>query len=434
MKTHYFRGNLVSFSQESSSLHPQLKLLKDGVLCIQDGKIRSLEPYRSETHAALPITDLRDKFLMSGLIDTHVHFPQITMMGSYGERLLEWLEKYTYPSELKFQNSTYSAELAEFFLDELLRNGTTTASVFGTTHSHSIDHLFASAEKRGMRILGGKVLMNRYAPEALLDGPDLGEGPTRTLIEKWHRKPGTRIEYALTPRFAPTSTPEQLSLAGRLLKDYPSVRLQTHLSENISELEWVRNLYPGSQNYFEVYEHYGLTGPRSVLGHGIHLSATEWERISETRTRISFCPSSNLFLGSGLFQYETALQHGVSVGLGSDVGAGTSLSLVKTLGDAYKVLQLQGYSLSIDHALYLATLGGARALGIDQFVGNLAPGLEADFIVLDPEATPSLARRTQASSDLREKLFAMMILGDERMIRDTYVLGESSAQYSAPFV
>lgn len=370
----------------------------------------------------LSVTQVENGLLIPGLIDTHVHYPQTDMIASYGEQLLDWLERYTFPEETQFADANHAGDVAERFLNELLRNGTTTALVFGTVHKTSVEVFFEAAAKRRLRMICGKVLMDRNAPDTLLDTPESAYSDSKALIERWHGQ--DRLHYAVTPRFAPTSTDEQLAVAGRLLAEYEGLYLHTHLAENHKECEWVQSLFPESQDYLDVYDRHHLLSERSVFAHGIHLSDDAHQRLHHSGSAIAFCPSSNLFLGSGLFPLSSACQHGVNVGLGTDVGAGTSFSLLSTMGDAYKTQQLQGQSLHPMKAFYLATLGGAKALRLEDKIGNLAIGSEADFVILDYQATPLLKQRLPRCQSIEEILFTLMILGDDRVIKATIVAGE----------
>ena len=371
-----------------------------------------------------PIEDFSGKLICPGFIDTHIHYPQTEMIASYSENLLEWLESYTYLTERRFSDLNYASGIAEFFLDELLRCGTTTAQVFGTVHPESVHAFFTAAQKRNLRMISGKVMMDRNAPVELTDSPESSYVESKSLIESWHDK--GRLRYAVTPRFAITSTPEQLNLAGLLLKEYPGVYLQTHLSENRSEVDSIRELFPGAKNYLDVYDQYGLLGQRSVFAHCIHLDNEEWSRLNTSGSAIAHCPNSNLFLGSGLFSMKTAVEHGVRVGIGSDIGGGCEFSILRTLADGYKVARLRGEDISPLQAFYLATLGGVRALDLEDRIGNFLTGKEADFLILDRGATPIIKHRLDMSKNLNEQLFAMMMLGDDRLVKETWIMGEKS--------
>ncbi|MCC6076657.1 guanine deaminase [Pseudomonas sp. GCM10022188] len=398
----------------------------DGLLVVENGKVARIgnaAELLPQLPAGVAVSEYPDALIVPGFVDTHIHFPQVGVIASYGAQLLDWLQTYTFPAEARFADPTHAREQAAFFLGELLRNGTTTALVFCTVHPQSVDAFFTEAERRGLRMIAGKVLMDRNAPEELTDSAASGYDESKTLIERWHGK--GRLHYAVTPRFAATSTPEQLDLAARLLREYPGLYLHTHLAENLAEIEWVRELFPARSGYLDVYDHHGLLGARAVFAHAIHLCDAECRRLGESGSAVAFCPTSNLFLGSGLFDLAKLEGHGVRVGLGSDIGAGTSFSPLATLNEAYKVLQLQGQKLDPFKALYLATLGGARALYLDEHIGNLQPGKDADFVVLDLRATPLLAHRLAQTNSLLETLFALMILGDDRAVRETFAAGVS---------
>jgi len=418
------RGQFLDIPEGADPSALRLRHVKDGLLLVQDGMITWFgdwkEGEKNIPHSC-PVHDLGNRIIVPGFIDTHIHFPQAEIIGSHGAQLLQWLENYAFPAEMRYSDKDHAEKMAVFFVDELLRNGTTTAMVFCTVHPQSVDSLFTAAEKKNMRIIAGKVLMDRHAPDELLDSARSGYDESKALIEKWHKR--GRLLYAVTPRFAPTSTNEQLALAGKLKKEYPDIYLQTHLAENRDEIAWVRQLFPERQNYLDVYHHHGLTGERSVFAHCIHLEDAEWERLQATDSAIAFCPTSNLFLGSGLFNLHRARKKGIKVGLATDVGGGTSLGMLQTANEAYKVMQLQQQNLTAAEMLYLMTLGGAKALCLDHLLGNFQPGKEADFIVLDPEATQLLAMRSKKAQTANELLFALMILGDDRAVAATYVAG-----------
>ena len=398
---------------------------EDGLLVIDNGQVAKVG------HAAdlLPslkgveITEYRDALITPGFIDTHIHYPQTGMIASYGEQLLDWLNTYTFPTEQQFADKAHASDVAGIFLKELLRNGTTTALVFGTVHKQSVDAFFEAAEALNLRMIAGKVLMDRNAPDYLTDTAESGYQESKALIERWHGK--GRLHYAVTPRFAPTSSPEQLTLAGKLLGEYPDLYMHTHLSENRKEIEWVKALFPERKGYLDVYDHYKLIGARSVFAHGVHLCDDECKRLAETGSAVAFCPTSNLFLGSGLFDLNKLEAHGVRVGLGTDVGAGTSFSQLQSLNEAYKIMQLQGKKLDPFKSLYLATLGGANALYLDDKIGNFESGKDADFVVLDYNATPLISYRMQQAKTLDEKLFALTMLGDDRAVKETFAAGQS---------
>jgi guanine deaminase len=398
---------------------------EDGLLVIQDDKIHAigkavdlLQTLPNNT----PIEHYPDAIITPGFIDTHIHYPQTDMIGSYGEQLLTWLNTYTFPEESKFADKVHAREVADRFLKELLRNGTTTALVFGTVHKVSVDAFFEACEVHNLRMICGKVMMDRNAPDYLTDTPETSYLESKQLIDTWHNK--GRLHYAITPRFAPTSSDEQLQLAGKLLSEYDDVYMHTHLSENKDECAWVQDLFPESTNYLDVYDQHKLLSERSVFAHGIHLCDSEYHRLHETGSAISFCPTSNLFIGSGLFKLNKAEEHKVNVGLGTDVGGGTSFSMLQTMNEAYKVIQLQNENLNPIKSLYLSTLGGARALRLEDKIGNLTVGSEADFVILDKKATPLLTSRLALSKGIEETLFVFMTIGDDRAIQATYSAGK----------
>lgn len=422
-----FRGEVLHcLADPQGGRHRAIEYLADGLLVVENGKVAGLgeaEQLLPLLPDGVPVRDFDNALITPGFIDCHLHLPQVLTMGSGGLQLLDWLERYTFPGEARFADVQHAAAQAEFFVRELLRNGVTTAQVFGSVHAHSVDALFRQAQQFNLRMIAGKVLMDRNAPKELRDTAESGISDSRELIERWH---GTgRLHYAITPRFAPTSTPRQLELAGRLLRDYPSLYLHSHLSENQAEIDWVRDLFPQCRDYLDVYEHFGLVGPRSLFAHGVHLQEDECRRLGQSGAALAFCPDANLFLGSGLFNLAQVQQHGIRVGLGSDIGAGTSFSPLRTISQGYKVLQLQGQTLDVLSAFYLATLGGARALWLDGQVGNLQLGKDADFVVLDYRATPLLAQRAACASSLEEKLSVLMMLGDDRCVLETFVAGNS---------
>jgi guanine deaminase len=367
------------------------------------------------------VVDCQDKLIVPGLIDCHVHFSQIDIIASYGERLLDWLDKYAYPAEERFADAHYARSVATDFLDALLQNGTTCAQVFATVHPASAEAIFDAANERNMRLIAGKVLMDRNCPATLRDDPESAYRDSRRLLEKWH---GTgRLAYAITPRFALTSSDAQLAAAGRLAKEFPDAYIHTHLAENLEEVRAIEALFPANRSYLDVYAHFGLVRERSTFAHCLHLDSEDWAQLGKHGASAAFCPTSNLFLGSGLFDLERATEHEVGVGIASDVGGGTSLNLLRTLGEAYKILQLQGQSLPAYRALYLATLGAARALKLDDKIGNFKKGMEADFVVLDTVASPATARRLAHCNAIEECLFALLMLGDERNVSATYLMG-----------
>ena len=420
------RGEIVHFIADPAECGPAAcEHWPDGLLLVEDGYIRRCGP-AAELESGLPSDtrriDCRGKLILPGFVDTHTHYAQTDIIASHGDRLEQWLERYAWPAECRFEYPAHAESVAGFFCEQLLRNGTTTAMVFATVHPSSVDAIFGAAHARQMRLIAGKVLMDRNCPEKLRDTAEGGEAESRALIEKWHGR--DRLAYALTPRFAPTSTPEQMRRAGSLFAEIPGLYLQTHLAEQREESAWAMRLYPEASSYLDIYESFGCLGERSVLAHAIWIDDDDRRRMAVRGAALSFCPSSNLFLGSGLFDLKSAQAFGLRVGLGTDVGAGTGFSILRTLDEAYKVLRLQDQTLTPERGFYLATLGGARALYLDERIGNFAPGREADFIVLDPCATPLLERRMSCAATLRERLFALMMLGDDRCVAASFVMGK----------
>ncbi|QHI27739.1 guanine deaminase [Acinetobacter haemolyticus] len=427
------RGRFLDIQKtvyQATEIADQVRYIEDGVLITEQGKIRwfgTWDAAQDHLPTDVEIQHYPDQLIIPGMIDTHIHFPQTEMVGAYGEQLLSWLNTYTFPTEIQFKDQAYAEEIAKFFVQELLKNGTTTALVFCTVHPESVNALFEAAEQYQMRLIAGKVMMDRHAPEALCDTAESAYDDSKTLIEKWHGQ--GRALYAITPRFAPTSTPEQLEKAGQLKAEYPDVYVHTHLSENKDEIAWVKDLFPAQKGYLDVYHHYGLTGQRSVFAHCVHLEDAEWQCMHETDSAIAFCPTSNLFLGSGLFPLKKTWEQQVKVGLGTDIGAGTSFSLLQTVNEAYKVQQLQGDKLSAFESLYHATLGGAKALDLDDKLGNFNVGKEADFVVLNLQATALQQLRQSRSKSIDDSLFALFTMGDDRNIEATYIYGQKA--YSA---
>jgi guanine deaminase len=399
----------------------------DAIVAMADGHITHFGP-ASRIAPLLPasteIVDYgRDALISAGFVDSHVHYPQTPMIASPGAQLLDWLNRYTFPTELKFADRAFARGVARLFLREGLRNGITTSCVYCTVHPHSVDALFEEAEEIGLRLAAGKVLMDRNAPAGLLDTAQSGYDESQALIRKWHGR--GRLIYAITPRFAGTSTTAQLAAAGALWHEHRDCLMQTHIAESRDEVAWIKELFPDRRTYLDVYDHHGLCGRRAVFGHGIWLDEAEMQRLHESGAAIAHCPTSNFFLGSGAFDLSRALrrERPVRVGLGTDIGAGTSFSMLATLDAAYKAAQLNGRSLSPGHAYYLATRGSARALYLEDKIGSLAAGLEADLVVLDMRSTPLIDYRMTQARDFAEQLFIQMVLGDDRAVRATYVAG-----------
>jgi guanine deaminase len=421
------RGRILSFRDDPAvSGSRAYSLIDDGAVLVAGGLIESVGEARdilARAPRGAHIDDHSGSFVMPGFIDAHVHYPQTQVIGSYGAQLLDWLHNYTFVEEQKFADPGHCARIAEFFLDELTRCGTTTAMVYCTVHPGSVDAFFAAAEARAMRMIAGKVMMDSDAPEALMDTAERGYDESKALIERWRGR--GRLDYAITPRFAVTSTQAQLEAAGALAREFPQLYVQTHANENKAEIARVATLFPEARSYIDVYARAGLTGPRSVFGHCIHLQESEVAALAESRSVAAFCPTSNLFLGSGLFDQARLKRAGVRLALATDVGGGTSYSMLRTAAEGYKVLQLNGQSWPAAEAFYRMTLGNAQALSLDDRIGSIEAGKEADLIALDPRATPALAHRMEtAGGDLEVELFALLMLGDDRAVSATYVAGQ----------
>ena len=392
------RGSALTFTDDpflvgsEAAMHHEA----DALVVLEDGHIKAFGAYaalKDSLDAGTQVTTYTDALIMPGFIDLHVHYPQTQIIGAYGKQLIDWLNRYTFVAEQQFADINHAREVSKLFLDECLRVGTTTAMVYGTVHAHSVDVFFEEAARRGLRMVAGKVMMDRNAPDALLDTAQKGFDESKALIEKWHGV--GRLGYAITPRFAPTSSPAQLEAAGALWRQFPQVHVQTHISENTDEVAWVHELFPQRASYLDVYDHFGLVGKRAVFGHGIHLEEPEWQRLHEAGAAVAHCPTSNEFLGSGLFRFDNAKKktRPVRVGLGTDVGAGTCLSLLRTMGEAYKIGELCGNSLCAADAYFLATRGAAESMHLENKIGSIAPGMEADLVVLDLKSTPLIEFR-----------------------------------------
>lgn len=417
-----YRAELLSVARDPRDAGAAARVHHpDGLLVVEDGVIVAAGPCEAVAprFPGLAVQAFPGKLIVPGFVDTHIHYPQVDRIAAYGHQLLDWLEQHIFPAEAAFSTFAHAGEVAEFFLDELLRNGTTTALVFATVHEGSVDALFEAALARDMRIISGKVLMDQ-GPEGLRDDDGHGRAESEALIARWRGR--GRLGYTVMPRFALTSSDAQLELAGELMATHPDALLHTHLAENLAEVAAVAQRFGDSPDYLGVYERFGLVGPRSVFAHCIHLEPPALARMAQAGAGASLCPTSNLFLGSGLFDLARLDAAGVRVGFGTDVGAGTSFSMLATLREAYKVCQMRGGALDPFRALHLATAGGAAILGLGDRIGALEPGMEADFLVLDPAATPLLARRT-AGQGLADKLFALQMLGDDRAVHATYVAG-----------
>lgn len=424
-----YRGDAFKEGLSATMHHEQ-----DAIIVMAHGKIKHF----GSAHSILPLLPPniyiqqygRDNLIMAGFIDCHVHYVQLPIIASYGTQLLEWLNQHAFPKEAAFVNEVYAKEVAERFLSECLRVGTTTAAVYCTVFPQSVEAFFQAAVERNMRMIAGKVLMDTHVPKVLSDTPKTAYDDSKKLIQKWHGK--DRQLYAITPRFAPTSSISQMEMAGALWQEHPGVYLQSHIAENQDEVQWVQKCFPKSKGYLDVYDQYQMLGPRAIFGHGIWLTDAQRQRCHESGTAIAHCPTSNLFLGSGLFDLKLANREDrpLKVGLGTDVGGGTSLSMLQTLNETYKVSYMTGNALSPGHAFYLATRGGAKALDLEDTIGSIAPGMEADIIVLDMKSTPLIKFRMEHCNSLEEQLFVQMMLGDDRAVLDTYIAGKLSYRRS----
>jgi len=422
------RGRTLSFLRwpDDTNDHAAYRYEEDGGLLIHDGKIVAAGAYGDVSARAgdgVKRIDHRPHLLLPGFIDAHVHFPQMGVIASYGAELLDWLTKYTFPEEMKFRDAQHGRRIARLFLDEMVRQGTTTVAAYCSVHKQSAEAFFAESHARDMLNIAGKVMMDRNAPEELRDTPQSGYDDSKALIEEWHGR-GRQL-YAITPRFAITSTPEQMEMAGALMREFPDLHMQTHLSENHAEIAFTRELYPWSRDYTDVYEHYGLLGPRALFGHCIHLSEREADALSDSGSVAVFCPTSNLFLGSGLFDYQRyrTREKPLRIATATDVGGGTNYSMLRTMDEGYKVIALSGEKLNPFASFWQLTRGNAEALSIADRVGTLEEGTAADITVLDSRATPAMKLRMETVGTLAEELFLLQTLGDDRSVAEVYVAG-----------
>jgi guanine deaminase len=425
------RGRLLSFKAAPQHIADTDSYLyeSDGAVLVQNGLIIACGAYGQVKAQASETTseiDHRPHLIMPGFIDCHVHFPQMQVIGSYAANLLEWLNTYTFTEECRFVETAHAQRIATHFFDEFLRQGTTTAVAYCSVHKTSADAFFAESARRGTRMIAGKVMMDRNAPQGLLDSPQSGYDETKELIESWHGR--GRNMVAITPRFAITSTPEQMERTQALAYEYPDLHIQTHLSENREEIDFTASLYPDAIDYTDIYARYGLLGKNTLFGHAIHLSDREADALSDSGSVAVHCPTSNLFLGSGLFPLKAIQRRDkpLRVALATDIGGGTSYSMFKTLDEAYKIQQLLGERLNPLESFFHMTLGNAQALSLADKIGTLEPGTEADIVVLNASATPAMALKMEAVTTLTEELFLMQTLGDDRVVVETYVAGVAS--------
>ncbi|NVK36115.1 MAG: guanine deaminase [Rhodobacteraceae bacterium] len=421
------RGRLLSFNAQPKGADDVSAYTyeEDGALLISEGRISASGDYsnvRKQAPQGCQEIDHRPHLIVPGFIDPHLHFPQVQVIASWADQLLDWLNDYTFPAEQKFADKDHGDRIAKSFYDTLLSHGTTTAAAYCSSHPNSVDAYFEEAERRNMLMLGGKTMMDRGAPPALCDTAQSSYDDSKALLEKWHGR--GRAHYVITPRFAITSTPAQLEAAGSLAKSYPDCHVQTHLNENHNEIAYTLELYPDAEDYLGVYETYGLLGNKTLLGHCIHMKERELGLMAESGSVAVFCPTSNLFLGSGLFDKARLEASGVRTAVATDIGGGTSYSMLRTLDEGYKVLQLQRQRLHPLETIYWATLGNARALSLESRIGTLETGTDADVIVLNASATPEMAIRHETVKSLSEELFLLQTLGDDRAITQTYVAGQ----------
>jgi guanine deaminase len=423
------RARLLTFLAEpqADDDHSSYAYEEDGAVLVEDGVIRAVGAYGSVAPAAegAQVVDHRPHLLLPGFIDAHAHFPQMQVIASYGAELLDWLNTYTFPAESEFGDMAHAARIAGCFLDEMVRHGTTTAAVYCTVHPQSAEALFSEAERRGHCIVAGKVMMDRNAPEALTDTAHSSYDDSKALIAKWHGR--GRLHYAITPRFAITSTPEQMEMAQALAAEHPDLHVQTHLSENHAEIAFALELFPDAKDYTGIYERYGLLGPKSLFGHCIHLSEREADALSDWGSVAVFCPTSNLFLGSGLFDYlrYRRREKPLRIAAATDIGGGTNYSMLRTMDEGYKVIALNGEKLNPLASFWQITRGNAEALSLDGRIGALKPGMDADLVVLDARATPAMRLRMERAETLAEELFVLQTLGDDRAVVETYVAGRA---------
>ncbi len=417
-------GQVLSFAGDPFAEGPvAARHLTQGAVLVQDGRIAALGDAAAlkAAHPGAEVHDYGDALISAGFVDAHIHYPQTGIIASWGKRLIDWLNTYTFPEEARFGDAAHACAVAETCLDLMLAHGTTTVCSYATIHPESVDAFFAAALARGMRAFAGKTCMDRNAPDDLRDTAQAAYDDSKALIARWQGV--GRLEYVITPRFAPTSTPAQLSALGALWAEHPDLLMQTHLSEQVEEIAWVQSLFPQARDYLDVYEAHGLLGPGAVFGHGIHLSARERARLREVGAALVHCPTSNAFIGSGLFDLAGLKGEGQRVGLATDIGGGSSFSMLRTMAAAYEVAQLRGVAVHPAQLWWLATAGSASALGLGGQVGNLAEGMEADLVVIDLASTPAIGQRAARAGDLWEALFPTIMMGDERAVVETWVAG-----------
>ena len=419
-------GQVLSFASDPFGDGPDAARHEShGAVAVENGKIAALGP-ADQIRAAYPqakLTDYGRCLISAGFIDAHVHYPQTAIIASWGKRLIDWLNSYTFPEEMRFADRAYADEVANRYLDLALAHGTTSMCTYATIHPESVDAFFTAAQSRNLRAFAGKTCMDRNAPEGLRDTVQSAYDDSKRLLQKWHGQ--DRLSYVITPRFSPTSTPEQLAAMGQLWREYPDCLMQTHLSEQVDEIAWVKDLFPQSRDYLDTYETQGLLREGAVYGHAIHLTQREKDRLIEAGASLVHCPTSNTFIGSGLF--DMTLARHLRVGLATDTGGGSSFSMLHTMAAAYEVAQLRGEALHPAQLWWLATVGSARALQAEHQIGNIAPGMEADLTILNLQSTPAIAQATRRASDIWQAIFPTIMLGDDRAIRATWIGGKPHA-------
>nr|WP_170538119.1 guanine deaminase [Ruegeria arenilitoris] len=416
-------GRVLSFEHSPFETQPDQAVRLHEAVLIEGGKIQELGSTTDlqTAHPEAAIHHHGENLILAGFVDPHVHYPQTAMIASWGKRLIDWLNTYTFPEEMKFGDADYAAEISNRYLDLTAAHGTTTMCSFCTIHPESVDAFFTAAQQRGQRVVAGKTCMDRNAPEGLRDTAQAAYDQSKALIGKWQGV--DRISYAITPRFSPTSTPEQLEAMGALWAEHPDCLMQTHLSEQTDEIEWVRSLFPEARDYLDTYEKFGLLGANGLYGHVIHLERRERDRLREVDASLIHCPTSNTFIGSGLFDMDGLMRDGHRIGLATDTGGGSSFSMLRTMAAAYEIGQLRGHPLHPAQLLWLGTAGSARSLRMDDRIGNIAPGMEADLIVLDLASTSAIAQREANAESLWEAVFPTIMMGDDRAIADVWIGG-----------
>ena len=416
-------GQVLSFTHSPFKDTPAEAACIDEAVLISSGHIRAVGSFKKMRNLSPRADHLSfgASLITAGFVDAHAHFPQTAIIASWGKRLIDWLNSYTFPEEMRFKDPDYAAQIAERYFDLTLANGTTTTVSFGTTHPTSVHAYFTAAQARGLRAVCGKTCMDRNAPPDLCDTPQSAYDDSRALLEKWGGV--DRLSYVITPRFSPTSSPEQLNALGALWAENPECLMQTHLSEQVDEIAWVKSLYPNARDYLDTYEMHGLLGSRGLYGHAIHLEPRERDRLKEVGAALIHCPTSNTFIGSGLFDMAARQAEGLRVGLATDTGGGSSFSMLRTMAAAYEIGQLTGTPLHPAQLLWLATAGSAEALHMEDKIGNIKQGMEADLIVIDMASTPVIAQRSTRAQDIWEALFPTIMMGDDRAISQVFIAG-----------